>query len=288
LFLPGVISIALSKRKEGIGRGFLFLLVWFVSIFLFFSFSKGKREIYLLPLYPAASLMVGNLWDNYISNLNRNLKREVWVSVPVYILAAFFFFMGIILYLIPLVAGFPINPSTPKFLGAILKGARLGIKYLSYVPYRSFAAFIIFLLGSGILLALSQRLRHKLTVFLLIVVIVGIGFFYGTRFIFPLLDPYKSARFLSLEIQQIMKPGDKLAMYGGFAIGPYNFYTGIVPILDIESEQDLLNFFSSKERGFCLIQNHEYEALKKDLRIPLHLVTRRKVGNKDILLTSNQ
>lgn len=201
LFLPGVISIALSKRREGIEKGFLFLLVWFVSIFLFFSFSKGKREIYLLPLYPAASLMVGNLWDNYISNPNRDPKREIWVSLPVYVLAAFFFFMGIILYLIPLVAGFPINPNTPRLLGAILKGARLGIKYLSYVPYRSFVPFIILLLGSGILLALSQRLKHKLMVFLLIVIIVGIGFFYGTRFIFPLLDPYKSARFLSLEIQ---------------------------------------------------------------------------------------
>ena len=289
LFLPGIIFIGLSKRKEGIGREFLFLLVWFVSIFLFFSFSKGKREIYLLPLYPAASLMVGNLWDNYISSPNRDSKREVWVSLPIYVLAVLLFLMGILLSLIPVVAGFSMNSHTSRFVGAILKGAQMGAKYLSYVPYKSSAFFIFLLLGSGILLALAHRLKLKSTVFFLIVVTVGITFFCGTRFIFPMIDPYKSARFLSQEVRQAMKPGDRLAMYGGFTIGPYNFYTGIVPIVDIKSEDEIVNFFRSKERVFCLIQNHEYETLKKkDLRIPLNLVTRRKVGGKDIVFTSNQ
>jgi 4-amino-4-deoxy-L-arabinose transferase-like glycosyltransferase len=289
LFLPGIIFFGLSKRKEGIGREFLFLLVWFVSIFLFFSFSKGKREIYLLPLYPAASLTVGNLWDNYISSPNRDSKREVWVSLPIYVLAVLLFLMGIVLSLIPVVAGFSMNFHTSRFVGAILKGAQMGAKYLSYVPYKSSAFFIFLLLGSGILLSLAHRLKHKSTVFLLIVVTVGIAFFYGTRSIFPMIDPYKSARFLSQEIQQTMRPGDKIAMYGGFAIGPYNFYTGIVPIVDIKSEDEIVNFFRSKERVFCLIQNHEYETLKKkDLRIPLNLVTWRKVGGKDIVLASNQ
>jgi len=288
LFLPGVVFFALSKKEEGIGREFLFLLVWFVSIFLFFSFSKGKREIYLLPLYPAASLMVGSLWDNYISNPNRDSKREAWVSLPIYIIAVLFFVMGIVLYSIPVVAHFSTD-HTSKLVGAILKGAQTGEKYLSYVPYKSYAPFIFLLLGSGILLLFAYGLKNRLVVFMAIVATIGIGFFYGTRFIFPMIDPYKSSRFLSQEIQQTMKPGDKLAMYGGFAIGPYNFYTGIVPIVDIESDDEMVTFFRSKERVFCLIQNHEYETLKKrDLGIPLHLITRRKVGSKDIVLASNQ
>jgi hypothetical protein len=78
-------------------------------------------------------------------------------------------------------------------------------------------------------------------------------------------------------------------MYGGFAIGPYNFYTGIVPIVDIESDDEMVTFFRSKERVFCLIQNHEYETVKKkELGVPLHLITRRRVGGKDIRLISNQ
>jgi 4-amino-4-deoxy-L-arabinose transferase-like glycosyltransferase len=289
LFIPGVVAFTLSKRKEGIGKEFLFLLVWFVSIFLFFSFSKGKRAIYLLPLYPAVSVMVGNFWDTYVSNPNRDSKRELWISLPIYVLAVLLFIMGIVLYLIPVVAGFSMDPHTSRLVGAILKGARTGAKYLSYVPYKSYAPLLFVLLGLGILLPLAHRLKHKSMVFLLIVLTVGITFFYGTRFIFPKVDPYKSARFLSQEIQQTMKPGDKLGMYGGFAIGPYNFYTGIVPIVDIKSEHEMVNFFQSKERVFCLIQNHEYETVKKkELGVPLHLITRRRVGGKDIRLISNQ
>jgi 4-amino-4-deoxy-L-arabinose transferase-like glycosyltransferase len=289
LFLPGVIFFPFSKKEKGMGREFLFLLVWFVSIFLFFSFSKGKRELYLLPLYPAASVMVGHFWDNYISSLKWDSKKEVWVSLPIYLLTLLLFIMGIVLYLIPVVAGFSVGPHTPKLVGAILKGARRGAEYLSYVPYKSYAPFIFLTVGAGILFLLAQRLKYKATTFVLIVLTVGVTFFYGTRFLFPKVDPFKSARFLSQEIQKVMKPGDKLAMYGGFAIGPYNFYTGIVPIVDIESEDEIVNFFRLKERVFCLIQNREYETLKKkNLEISFHFITRRKVGSKDIVLVSNQ
>jgi 4-amino-4-deoxy-L-arabinose transferase-like glycosyltransferase len=289
LFLPALVYFKISKRKERIGREFLFLLVWFVSIFVFFSFSKGKRPIYLLPLYPAAAVMVGNFWDEYISSRNQDSKKRGWVSLPIYGLAALLFLAGVILYLIPVVAGFSMGPHASKLLAAILKGARAGEKYLSYVPYKSYVPLFFLVFGSSILFLLAQRLKRRSTVFVLIVLSVGTTFFYGTRFIFPKVGPYKSARFLSREIQQVMKPGDKLAMYGGFAVGPYNFYTGIVPIMDIESDEEMVTFFRSKERVFCLVQNHEYEALKKkDLGIPLYLITRRKVGSKDIVLASNQ
>jgi 4-amino-4-deoxy-L-arabinose transferase-like glycosyltransferase len=288
LFLPGVIYVALSERKGGVGKESIFLLVWFVAIFMFFSFSKGKRELYILPLYPAAAVVVGNFWDHYLSTPNHDPKRESWVSLPIYGIAVLLFIMGVILYSIPLVAHISTD-HTSKVVGAILKGAQRGANYLSYVPYGSYAPFIFLLLGSGILFFLAQRFRHKAAVFVLIVATVGISFFYGTRFIFPKVDPYKSARFLSQEILQTVKPGEKLAMYGGFAVGPYNFYTGIVPIIDIASDDEMAIFFRSKEKVFCLIQNHEYEALKKkDPGIPLNLVTQRKVGSKNILLVSNQ
>ncbi len=292
LFLPGVLVFGFSKRKEGIGKEFLFLLVWFVSIFLFFSFSKGKREIYLLPLYPAASVMVGNFWDNYISSSNRYLIRKIWISLPIYLLAILFFFMGMMLYWIPVVANFSINSSTPKVLLAIIKVARVGSGYLSYVPYKSVVFLIFLLVGSGILLPLAHGLKHKIITFLLIVGIVGIGFFYVTRFIFPLVNPYKSARFISQEIMKTMKPEERLAMFGDFGSGgtaPYNFYTGIVPILEIESEVKVIDFFRSKDRVFCLFKYPDYERLiGKDSSISLHLITRRRVGDRDMALVTNQ
>ena len=292
LFLPGAIVYGFSERKEGISRGFLFLLIWFAAIFLFFSFSRGKRAIYLLPLYPAASLMVGRFWDDYLSGSGRFSVRKIWVTLPVYLFIILFFLMGIFLYVVPAVANFSVDPSPPKILKMIVKGAGSGAKYLSYVPRWSVIPFIFALVGSGILLAVSQALRYKSLVFMLIVATAGMGFFYATRVIFPLVNPYKSAHFISQEIVQKIKPGEKLVMYGyiGSAVtAQYNFYTGIVPILETENEAEVIDLFRSKEKVFCLVQYDDYDRLiGKYTDLPLNLITRRGVGNRDMAFVSNR
>jgi 4-amino-4-deoxy-L-arabinose transferase-like glycosyltransferase len=288
LFFPGAIVCGLSKKKEQISKDFLFLLTWFVVIFLFFSISKGKREIYLLPLYPAASLLVGRFWDDYLSGTGRFSVREIWITLPIYLFIILFFVMGMFLYAAPSIANFSIEPSTPKMLKMLAKGTG----YLSYVPRWSIIPFIFLLLGSSILLSLAQGLRYKTLIFILIVATVGIGFFYATRVIFPLVNPYKSARFISQEIMQTMKPGEKLFMYGDFGsagTSPYNFYSGIVPILEIENEKEIMDLFRSKERVFCLIEYDDYERLtRKYADLSLKLITRRGVGNRDMVFVSNR
>jgi len=292
LFLPGAIVYGLSKRKGKISKDFLFLLVWFVVIFLFFSFSKGKRAIYLLPLYPAASLLVGRFWDDYLSGSKRYSSREIWISLPIYLFIIFFFLMGMFLYLVPAIANFSVEPSTPKILKMIVKGAESGAKYLSYVPRWSVIPFIFLLVGSSILLSLAHVLKYKSLVFILLVATVGINFFYGTRVIFPLVNPYKSARFISQEIVQTMKPGEKLVMYGdiGSAVtAQFNFYTGIVPILETENEAEVIDLFRSKERIFCLFKYRDYEKLSgKYADLPLHLIIRRSIGDRDMAFVSNR
>jgi 4-amino-4-deoxy-L-arabinose transferase-like glycosyltransferase len=289
LFLPGAMVYSLSKRKEEISKDFLILIVWFVVIFLFFSFSKGKRAIYLLPLYPAASLLVGRFWDDYLSSSDLFSVREIWIILPVYLLIIIFFLMGMFLYVVPAVANFSIEPSTSKILKMIIKGAGSGAKYLSYVPRWSVIPFIFLLVGSSILLSLAHGLRYKSFVFILIVAMVGIGFFYGTRVIFPLVNPYKSARFISQEITLRIQPGEKVGLYGGFGTGPYNFYTGIVPISELEGREELLHFLGSTERVFCLLKFRDFSSFQTMERWPkVQLIARRKVGDDDIVLISNQ
>jgi len=292
LFLPGALVYGLSRKGGGFSRDFLFLLVWFAAIFLFFSFSKGKRAVYLLPLYPAASLMVGRFWDDYLSSSDPFPVRKIWVTLPVYLLIIVLLFIGMLLYAVPVVANFSAGHSTPKVMKMMISGAELGAKYLSYVPRSSIIPFIILLVGSGILLSLAQGLKHKLFVFILIVATAGIGFFYTTRVIFPLVNPYKSARFISQEIVQMMKPGERLVLYGyvGSAVtAQYNFYTGIVPILETENEAEMVDLFRSKEKVFCLVEYDDYEALtRKHTDLSLNLITRRGVGNRDMVVVSNR
>lgn len=291
LFLPGAIVYGLLKKREGVPKEFLFLLVWSVAIFLFFSFSKGKRTLYLLPLYPAVSLLVGKFWDDYLSGSVRDSLRKIGIALPVYLFIILFFLMGLFLCAVPVVANFSVEPSTPKVLKMIVQWAGLGANYLSYIPRGSIILFVFLLFGSSILLSLAHGLKYKSIVFVLIVAIMGTGFFYATRFIFPFVNPYKSARFISEEIVQTMKPGERLVMYGDYGsrgTAPYNFYTGIVPILETESEGEVIDLFRSKERVFCLLRYGDYERLSRryaDVR--LHLITRRSVGDRDMALMSN-
>jgi len=59
LFLPSAVIRALSSEERARRAESIFLLTWIAAIGLFFSFSTGKRGLYIIPLYPAASLLVG-------------------------------------------------------------------------------------------------------------------------------------------------------------------------------------------------------------------------------------
>jgi hypothetical protein len=89
-----------------------------------------------------------------------------------------------------------------------------------------------------------------------------------------------------------MKAGGKLVIYGdsgSAGTSQFNFYTGIVPILEIENEKEIMALFHSTEKVFCLVEYDDYERLtRKYTDLPLNLITRRSVGNRDMLFVSNR
>jgi len=138
LFLPGAMAYGYSKDCYGKRKEFLFLLTWFVVPFLFFSFSAGKRDLYLLPLYPAASLMVGKLFGDFIFNRIERFRRE-WISLPLYVL------MGLIL-----IAGLTIFWLLSK-------------EFPFYSPYS--LPIACFLVGGGVVLFFLCHFRRYGTIF---------------------------------------------------------------------------------------------------------------------------
>jgi 4-amino-4-deoxy-L-arabinose transferase-like glycosyltransferase len=262
LFLPAAMAYGFSKELVEKRKESLFFLIWFAVIFLFFSLSKGKRGLYMLPVYPAASLMVGKLWDDLISSPMEHFPRG-WTSFPLY------GFMGF----------------------ALLAGAAIpwvvSMKFPSYLPYSLPIAFLM--VGGSLAMFVLRRFKNHGAIFVLIVAMMAGGFFYTLRVVFPLVNPYKSARFISQEITRRIQPGEKLGLYGGFGSGPYNFYTGIVPILELERKEDLFDFLRSSERVFCLLKFREFSSFQSmEGRPVVQLISRRKVGDDDIVLISNR
>jgi 4-amino-4-deoxy-L-arabinose transferase-like glycosyltransferase len=262
LFLPAAFVYGFSREKIEKRKELFFLLMWFGMIFIFFSLSKGKRGIYLLPLYPATSIMVGKLWDDFITTPMERFRNE-WISFPLY------GFMGLAL-----------------ILGAAIPWV-ISMQFSSYFPYVLPLAFL--LVGGSLVMYVLYRFKNHAAIFFLFIVMMAGGYFYTLRVIFPLVDQYKSARPICQEITTRIQPGEKLAIYEGWGTAPYNFYTGIVPILELEGQENLFPFLESSEKVFCLLQFRDFSRFQKlDKRPKVQLIARRKVGSKDVVLISNR
>ncbi len=262
IFLPAAVVYGFSKAMMAKRKEFLFLTVWFVFIFLFFTLSKGKRGLYFLPLFPAASVMIGKLWEDLISFSMKYLRHE-WITIPLYGLMGVIFVAGVAL---------------PWVISA---------KLPLYFSYSLPVAFV--LVGVSMSLFLFNRSKHYGAIFLLIVGMMAGGFFYALRVVFPLLNPYKSARFICEEITSRMQPGDKFAIYGDFEPGPYNFYTGIVPIPVFEEEETLSHFLRSQERVFCLLKARDFLKFQRiEERPEVRVIAERSVGDGSFILISNR
>ena len=261
-FLPGAIVYGYSRKRFEKRKEFFFLILWFFLIFLFFSLSKGKRGLYLLPLYPAVSLLVGKLWDDLIFTPMEHLSHH-WISFPLYGL------MGLTL------VG-----------GAAIPWA-VSMKYPSYLPYSLPIAFLM--VGSSLAMLVLYRFKDYGTIFVLILGMMAGSFFYTSRVLFPTINPYKSVRFISREITSRMLPGEKLGVYGRVGAAPYNFYTGVVPILEVNTPEELLDFLKSPERVFCVIPIHDFSQFEQREGGPkVQLIARRNTGNLDHVLISNK
>ena len=69
LQIPGSIAQAWSERRREFSAGWL-LVCWFVVIFAFFSVSRSKLPGYIIPVFPALALLIGNRLDRLLGHTN--------------------------------------------------------------------------------------------------------------------------------------------------------------------------------------------------------------------------
>jgi len=80
LFLPAAFIFHIGEiRQHKKESPSWFILAWFVVPFLLLSISAGKRGLYLLPLYPAAALFVGEAVGTVLEGRQTS---TVWFRIP--------------------------------------------------------------------------------------------------------------------------------------------------------------------------------------------------------------
>ena len=260
VFLPTAFIFGLrkggDKRKE-----FLFVFVWFVFVFLFFTFSIGKKDNYLLPLYPAAALMVGRLWDSGIQSLEG--KRGF---IPGLILLTFLFLMGFILFL-------------------------SGIPQKSYPPlkeYHSIALPVIFyfLLGSSLSLLFFMK-KKQWASFICLVITFAVFHLHISYSLPPKVNAQRSMKTFSESILKRMEVGDDLKTYLFKSNGLF-YYTKRPYIEEIESQDRFFEILHSSRRIYIVIFAEALDQLRKDSKMEINPIERTRVGYWNYVLISNR
>ena len=217
LFLPWTIYWAWTRRRES--EPMRFLICWIVPAFIFFSICIGKRSVYLLPLYPPMAILIAGSVLNLMESTQRTWRRGI--------------------------AG---------VWGVVLLGMAVAPLVLPFTKYReswhlSLVAVSI-VAGACGLQALYMALRsdgrnlmRDMTIHFSVVALLC------AVFLFPAVDPYKSARSYCAPLSRLEDEGAEYNLYSlGFSKEEYVYYARhfhepiLCDLLDIAEMKDLPDY----------------------------------------------
>jgi 4-amino-4-deoxy-L-arabinose transferase-like glycosyltransferase len=258
-FLPSAIFFYV-KEKEKRGN-FFFLLCWVFAVFFPFSISAIKRDLYLLPLYPAVAIMVGHFWGEAIQHEGKSKP----LSLPLFSLFT-------ILFIIGLASPFAITKFATRYLSRPLE---VGVM-----------CSVILCLGS-VLGSLSYYVgRKSLSFYIIVLVCFSIATYAAFR-ILPDVNKYVSPRPFSQQVLRIIGQDGKLATYRFFE-SYFNFYTGRDRILRIDDEEALKHYLNSQEKVYCIVNKEEWQNLLNNKgNWANYWIAEGRVGDKKFVVISN-
>ena len=225
LFLP-VLFWDLFRKGFRDGGDKLFLRLWFVAMFAFFSISVGKRPVYLLPLYPAVALLLaGWFYGTTASGRGRLIYYRC--------LAIFAAVTGSVLLIITAGAFWSHEPGwffAP--IEALLKPKDRANVMAVKTQLDDFGWKFAFLSSAAAALWLFlMRFLWRAEMRAVAHCLVAIAFIHGTvgwSLVMPVIARGKSYQDFMIEVNRLVKPEDKLYRHGRFNSDSLIFYRGSV------------------------------------------------------------
>jgi hypothetical protein len=204
----------------------LFLKLWFLVMFVFFSISVGKRPVYLLPLYPALSLLLA-AWF-YEADAGGNVRTIGYKAI-----ACFAVLIGVLLLIVT--TGALWNQDQGWFFApieALLKPKdRAKLMALrnqldnfgwTFTWVALIEAVLWFFLARSVWLGKMRTVAHQLLLVSLL------NAFVGWNVVMPAIAQSQSYRDFMAQVNERVQSDDKLYLYGEFNSDSVIFYRGNV------------------------------------------------------------
>ena len=97
-FFPALGVFLYQHRRTLADEELLYILVWFATVFIFFSAAPQKRTVYILSAYPAMALLFGAWWQKLINEPSSS--ASLWLTRLVSYLnaASYLLFSAMLIY----------------------------------------------------------------------------------------------------------------------------------------------------------------------------------------------
>lgn len=252
--MPWAVVFAYRLRRDA---PLFFLLCWGGGILAFFTLIASKRELYILPMYPAATTVIA-LW---ITRTAQSFSRK-----PIQILSACC--GAVIMVIVPLVS-------------VIFKQ-----KYPDMILSIDWSTTAL-LAGTGAVVV-STLFFCKKSEYIIGPLVGSLLVFYVTLSTgyLPEISESKSPRYICNVYNRTKAPDSEIVMFGKMR-EEYVFYTKS-SIKTVQNRKDLKHLFDSNRRVFCFAPEKHYERVLKNADFPIYIVARESVGSIVMLLLCNQ
>jgi 4-amino-4-deoxy-L-arabinose transferase-like glycosyltransferase len=259
--VPGALVLAWRRRRDANDR---YLLVHATFVCVFFSIWTEKRDLYVLPAYPAFALLVSRLLvaaEDATSRLGRR-----WLTVPFAVTGALFLVMSAAL---PVAAARSVPGLALPWIPVSLALAGAGIATLASL--RSHATGV-----TARTLALGMAAVYLATV----------------TWIYPRFDSIKSARAIGERVREVAGPvytrGAPVLAYGlGNVVQGIAFYSDGVYVRVVDDLDTVAAQLASDQPAYAVLGSDNFADLPEPLRARLTVSGRFEMSRLEVLLVSN-
>jgi len=239
LFLPmGVWDMYKNGAvRSGVKGHRMFLLVWFLTLFIFFSISRTKLVTYIFPLFPVMGIVAGRFWERFILEPGTGGKLRGYMNTS-------YIIFGV--------------SSVLALIGIFVVVSQ---KYAQALGGTALAESVFVI---GLILSVFLLLRgKKLFSFFSIVLTVMLSFAVVIVHILPVIEQFETSKAVCYKVKELSSAGEPLGGESDKRRG-IAFYADRTDIVDIHPYNDLVNFVSRPERVWCIMQRKHYDQLKNE------------------------
>jgi len=221
-----------GQRSEVRGQGSIFVLIWLLIIFGFFTVSSTKLPTYIFPSFISLAIIAGALLDDF-------LKGETAKSITGFTRASYYLLAAIMI------------------LGWAPAALYAKIDFPSILPGVIISS--LFLAFGGLLSLISFIRKNFELAFSLIAFSIAIFLCPLSALVVPEIERYETSKEAAMKLSSVMKPGEELGSASNYRPG-LAFYTGKFPV-DLDRHHVQINFMNSEKRIWAVMKEKNIKHL---------------------------